>query len=226
MQYITFRNTFCSHNTQPVNIQLDKINQNQISQIRKILSLILKDVLFCARQNIALRGHRDDACQLQSPENNSGNFQNLLNLMEHCGDNVLEEHFKNAPRNATYRPKITQNNIIDKRAKFVTDNVVNEVKEAKYFSIVADEVSDVSVKEQLSLVIRFVDSESHITEEFHRFIHCVEGTSGAAIADLMFGQIKTFGLDMNNCHGQGYDGADNMSGNNKGVSSWIPAEFN
>ena len=31
-QYITFRNTFCSHNTQPVNIQLYKINQNQISK--------------------------------------------------------------------------------------------------------------------------------------------------------------------------------------------------
>ena len=71
------------------------------------------------------------------PENNSGNFQNLLNLMENCGDNVLKEHFKNAPRNEAYRSKTTQNNIIDISAKFVTDNVVNEVKEAKYFSILA-----------------------------------------------------------------------------------------
>ena len=54
----------------------------------------------------------------------------------------------------------------------------------------------------------------------------VEGTSGAAIADLIFGQIKTFGLDMNNCRGQGYDGAGNMSGKNIGVSSRIAAEFN
>ena len=135
--------------------------------------------------------------------NNSGNFQNLLNLMENCGDDVLKEHFKNAPRNATYRSKTTQNNIIAISAKFVTDNVVNEVKEAKYFSILADEVYDVSVKEQLSLVIRFVDSESNIREEFLGFIHCVEGTAGAAIADLIFGHdAKTFGLDMNNCHGQ------------------------
>ena len=73
--------------------------------------------------------------------------------MENCGDDVLKEHFENAPRNET-----TQNNIIDISAKFVTDNVVNEVKEAKYFSILADDGSDVSVKEQLSLVIRFVDS--------------------------------------------------------------------
>ena len=64
-QYITFRNAFCSHNRQPVNIQLDKINQNQISKNRQILSSIVKAVLFCARQNIALRGHRDDACHLQ-----------------------------------------------------------------------------------------------------------------------------------------------------------------
>ena len=137
-QYITFRNTFFYHNRQPVNIQLDKINQNQISKNRQILSSIVKAVLFCARQNIALRGHRNDACHLQSPENNSGNFQNLLNRMENCGDDVPKQHFKNAPRNATYRSKTTQNNIIDTSAKFLTDNVVNEVKEAKYFSILAD----------------------------------------------------------------------------------------
>ena len=74
------------------------------------------------------------------------------------------------------------------------------------------------------MVIRFVDSESNIREEFLGFIHCVEGTSGAAIADLIFGQIKTFGLDMNNCRGQGHDGAGNMSGKNEGVSSRIAAE--
>ena len=113
-QYITFRNTFCSHNRQPVNIQLDKINQNQIPKNRQILSSIVKAVLFCARQNIALRGHRDDACHLQCRENNSGNFQNLLDLMENCGDDVLKEYFKNAPRNATYRSKTTQNNISTK----------------------------------------------------------------------------------------------------------------
>ena len=50
------------------------------------------------------------------------------------------------------------------RKTTLSDNVVNEVKEAKYFSILADEGYDVSVKEQLSLVIRFVDSESTIRE--------------------------------------------------------------
>ena len=78
---------------------------------------------------------------------------------------------------ATYRSKTTQNIIIGISVKFVTDNVVNEVKEAKYFSILADEDSDVSVKEQLSLVIRFGDTESNIREYIFGFIHCVDGTS-------------------------------------------------
>ena len=100
----------------------------------------------------------------------------IFNLMENCGDNVLKEHFKEAPRNATYRSETTQKNIIDVSAKFVTDNVVNEVKEVKYFPILADEGSDASVKEQLPLVIRFVDSELNIREESLGFIRCVEGT--------------------------------------------------
>ena len=86
---------FVPHNRQPINIQLDKINQNQISNNRQIFSSIVKAVLFCARQNIALRG----------PKDNGDNFPNLLNLMENCGDNVLKEHFKNVPHNATYRSK-------------------------------------------------------------------------------------------------------------------------
>ena len=41
--------------------------------------------------------------------------------------------------------------------------------DAPYFSILADEVTDVSNREQLSIVIRFVDSGGNIHEEFLGF---------------------------------------------------------
>ena len=44
----------------------------------RILSIIVRAILFCGRQNIALRGHRDDHT---SDAINKGNFIALLNLL-------------------------------------------------------------------------------------------------------------------------------------------------
>ena len=53
--------------------------------------------------------------------------------------------------------------------------------DAPYFSILADEVTDVSNREQLSLVIRFVDSGGNINEEFLGF-HNLQRITAEAIA--------------------------------------------
>ena len=126
-------------------------------------------------------------------------------------------HFENDARNATYRSKNIQNELIKISAELLRNEIVKEITRAKFFSIMADEAADVSVKEQLSLVIRFVDDKSNIREEFLEFIHCKDGTSGKAISDVILHQLVQLGIDIKNCRGQGYDGAGNMSGKNKGV---------
>ena len=82
--------------------------------------------------------------------------------------------------------------------------------DAPYFSILADEVTDVSNREQLSLVIRFVDSGGNIHEEFLGF-HNLQRITGEAIASSIPDTLPQWNLDIkNNCRGQGYDGASNM----------------
>ena len=53
--------------------------------------------------------------------------------------------------------------------KCISNNLSREVRESKYLSILADEAADISNKEHLSVVIRFVDSEKNIREEFVGF---------------------------------------------------------
>ena len=67
---------------------------------------------------------------------------------------------------------------------------MTEVRKAKYFSILADEVADVSNTEQLSLVLRFVDENNDIREEFVDFLPCTNGSSGQALADMILDRIK------------------------------------
>ena len=71
-------------------------------------------------------------------------------------------------------------------------------------------------------MLRFIDSELNIREEFFRFIHCREGLAGKNLASVI---LKCFNedlfLDINDCRGQGYDGAGAVSGHINGLVAHI-----
>ena len=73
----------------------------------------------------------------------------------------------------------------------------------------------------MSLVIRYVDSDCVIREEFLGFLHCDLGLSGKALAETVLGGLIDLGLDIRNCRGQGYDGAAAVSGHINGLSAHI-----
>ena len=93
------------------------------------------------------------------------------------------------------------------------------------FSVTADEAADVSNKENLSLVLRYVDSSKNIREEFVGFRLCGEETTGNAIKELIINSVRDLGLTMDNCRGQSYDGAGNMAGRYVGASTLIQHQF-
>ena len=101
---------------------------------------------------------------------NKGNFRAFLDFRIDSGDTVLQHHFHIAPKNATYKSKTIQNEIIDCIGSFIRDQIINEVKYAKLFSVIADETPDVSRKEQMPLSLRYVDREGTIKEIFVMFI--------------------------------------------------------
>ena len=76
----------------------------------------MKTILFCSRQNIPLRGHRDNATDVERDvmgSDNHGNFLALLNFRIEAGDRVLGEHLSTAARNAIYTSNTIQNQIVD-----------------------------------------------------------------------------------------------------------------
>ena len=50
----------------------------------------------------------------------------------------------------------------------VVNNLSQEIRHSKYFSIMSDEAADISNKENLSVVIRFLDLIKTVREEFVR----------------------------------------------------------
>ena len=69
-----------------------------------------------------------------------------------------------------YTSKTIQNDLIECIGSHIRDRILKEVKEAKYYSVLCDEVIDVACKQQVSIVLRFIDSDCNIREEFLDFI--------------------------------------------------------
>ena len=90
----------------------------------------------------------------------------------------------------------------------------------------ADECSDVANKEQLTIVIRYVNEDDEICEYFVEFLECENGITGLALAEKIKSALQDkYGLDMINLRGQCYDGAGNMSGVRKGLAARVTQEF-
>ena len=203
-----------------IDVRIDNARKRRIEENRQKLVPIIKSVVFCGKQTIPLRGHRDDETN-QGIDNNRGNFQELLDFRVDSGDAILQEHFTTAPKNATYRSKTTQNEIINCIKDQIQESIIEEVKGAGIFSILADETPDISKREQLAVSLRYLDEEGVVQEKFVQFVECDTGTSGEAIAEKLKTTVKNLGLDVGNVRGQGYDGASNMSGASAGVAKRI-----
>ena len=150
--------------------------------------------------------------QFGTPSN--GNFFMALELIAEF-DPFLAEHIKkygNAGSGTTsYLSKTTCNEFIDIMAKEVFDIIINEVKTEQYYSISVDSTPDISHADQLSFIVRYVSHDGHPTERFIGFIKNT-GHKAEELFIAVTEMLEINGIDIQNCRGQSYDNAFNMSG--------------
>ncbi|XP_021764865.1 zinc finger MYM-type protein 1-like [Chenopodium quinoa] len=98
--------------------------------------------------------------------------------------------------------------------------IIEEVGD-DYFVILADESSDVSQKEQLALVLRFVNRDSgKVMERFLGIVH-VGNTIALTLKDAIMSLLVEHSLSPSMIRGKGYDGASNMKGEINGLKTLI-----
>ena len=93
--------------------------------------------------------------------------------------------------------------------------MVAVVKESRYYSILADEATYRTMKEQMALILRFVDKNNIIREESVSFLECRNDLAGAVLYQTINEFLGSAGLDILECRGQGYDGAGAVAGKDK-----------
>ncbi|CAH3044594.1 unnamed protein product [Porites lobata] len=124
--------------------QLQNQRVQAIEENRAILKSITEVVVTMARQNISLRGH--------VPE--ESNFNSLMALVAQH-NSTLRHHLENARGNAKYTSPEIQNELLDLSAQQIVNNIVSDCKKAGCYAFIADESTDVSVKEQISVLCTF-----------------------------------------------------------------------
>ena len=96
-----------------------------------------------------------------------------------------------ASANAIYISWFTQNAIIEEIGKLMTEDIVKEVREAKFYSILADETTDSSTQEHLSITLRYI-SNAQLYENFLIFVSISDSTA-AGIAKVILETLQEKG---------------------------------
>jgi hypothetical protein len=206
------------------NQTIDHVAQRELEKERehwrKVLLRILLIVKFLAEHNIAFRGSNSKLYQ-----DNNGNFLGLVQMLAEF-DPVIKDHIDRITsekiRDHYLGPSI-QNELINLLASAIRSAIVGKIKEAKYFSVILDCTPDASHQEQMSLIIRYVDTSSGsvcIEESFLGFLD-VNDTTGQGLFDVLLEELKSLDLDVDNLRGQGYDNGSNMKGKNIGVQKKV-----
>lgn len=197
--------------------QLSVAYDKQVQINTAALLAIVDSILFLIKQGIGLRGSNWD----KPSKREDGNFSHLLDfLSKYCLE--LQSHIAHSSRNARYLSTKIQNEFIAINGDMIRKSIVAECNSSRFWSIMADETTDVSTKEQVSVCVRYIRKiQPHgleVCEEFLGFCS-VSVANAEAITSAITGLVEGAGLIMDRLVGKGFDGASTMSGHVSGVSA-------
>lgn len=168
---------------------------------RVVLTRLTAIVQSLAIRNLALRGHTET---LFTPSN--GNFLKEVELMGRF-DPIMKDHLNRVERGTashnSYLGHHVQNELIDLLSSKIISAIVDDIKQAKFFSIILDCTPDISHTEQLSVVITVVSlmEKPHIREHFMGFLEAEEST-GQHLESMILTRLEELGIPFEDCRGR------------------------
>lgn len=154
---------------------------------------------------------------VQGDTDSESDFIQLLKLRSKDDPALLEWiQRKNKDKYMTHD---VQNEIISIMAHQVQRDLASDIR-GNFFSIIADEYTDVSNDEQLTICLRWVDDVLDVHEDFLGFykIPSIASDTVVSVIKDIFIRLQ---LSFQYCRGQCYDGASNMLGKKSGVAKRI-----
>ncbi|XP_039119211.1 zinc finger MYM-type protein 1-like [Dioscorea cayenensis subsp. rotundata] len=181
------------------------------------LTAILDVTRFLLKQDLPFRGNDESSNSL-----NKGNFLELLEWYNLRNEEVWKTINQNAPGNNQLTSLKIQKDLTNACATEITRVIVDDIGD-KFFSLMIDEAQDASIKQQMGVVLRYVNKNGHVIERFLALVHMPD-TSAISLKnaiDYLFAKHK---LSLSRLRGQGYDGDSTMRGEFNGLKALILKE--
>ncbi len=197
--------------TQHIGQLLSRQYASETAKNRRVLLKILSSIGFLARQALALRGHDD---------NHDGNLIQLLKLHGEADIEVLEWLKR---KSSKYLSPDIQNDLIKTMASNVMRQLSFKLQESLFISIMIDETTDITNKEQVTIVFRSVSDEFEVDEDFVGLytVPCIDAATLFSVIKDIFAR---FNIPIHKLRGQCYDGCSTMSGHRSGVAKRVQDE--
>ncbi|CAF2193147.1 unnamed protein product [Rotaria magnacalcarata] len=179
---------------------------------RYVISTLLDVTKVLTRQSLSFRA------EIES----EGNFNQIVSLLRRH-NNILNQWYNDTSlrsHQTTYLSNNAQNEFISIVGKAIHNSIITRINKSLFWSVMVDTTPDISHKDMMSIIIRFVN-EAGEAEERLFYIGEIQDKTGKGIADNILLILKTFALDINKLIGQSYDGGLNMCGEYKGVKAML-----
>ena len=175
---------------------------------RKVLLKILANVKFLARQGLAFRGDGNES---------DGNFLQLLKLRAEEDPSISEWLARKANK---YTSHEIQDEFLRIMAHQILRQIASNLQMSPFLTIMADETTDASNYEQVTIVLRWVTEDFQVHEEFIG-LYQVPSTDAETLTTTIKDTLTRLNLPLAKIRGQCYDGASAMSGSKSGVAKRI-----
>ena len=185
---------------------LSKAHKKEKETARDMLRIILFTVRYLARQDLALQCDNDA----------ESNLIQLLHLRAEDNPQLISWLTRSQKK---YTFHENQNEMLEIMGLSVLRKILHCIHGSPFLTIMVDETTDISNKEQLTLVVRWVDENFDVFEEFLG-MYGLQATTADSIVSAITDALLHFQI-INKVRGQCYDGCSTMAGARGGVAAKI-----
>ena len=151
---------------------------------------------------------------LRGDDDDESNFFQFLRLQSKTFPELSDWLSK---KTEIYTRHDAQNEIINLMSNQIMRNLLEPVRSC-IFSVMYDEYTEVSNKEQLMFCMRWVNNDPEVSEKFLGFYE-IPDMKSRTIVTVMKDTLLRYQLNLDMCRGQCYDGASNMLGKSSGAAT-------
>ena len=147
------------------------------------------------------------------------NFDELVDLIVSCGGQHLQVFLESAGKNAVYTSKDSVVQFVEALGQWVEESLLKRLRQAPFYSLMADECADITTVEELSIYCRWVEDGLPV-EHFLDIIPLTKADAKTIYTTLV-DVLRAKDIPLSKLVGMGFDGAATFSGKRNGVQSLL-----